>query len=331
MNAILSLMALNALASPPMPPALVAESATIDRGELKAGAPLTQTFKFTNRSLNQTVEIAGVKVSCGCAKSSFDKEKLKPGETATLTVQVNTLAQAAGPWSWTATVRYKYAGDAAEETLPVRMTGTLVREVTLTPPGLAISLESGSVTQNITLTDTRTTPLAVKGAAPTSSFLKATLQAGDKPGQTRIAVTIAENAPLGEHNETIVLATDDPLYPELRVPVKVSKKSPAKVKAEPDELVLTSRDNVLGSRFGLSPPPEVSLRRRDGQPLKIAQCEIDNGNISLKWPENAAVSMRVKLTIPERIWNERGKATLKITLAEPAGEVVIVPVEWNPH
>jgi hypothetical protein len=311
-----------------MPPALVAESASVDRGELKAGAPLTQTFKFTNRSLNQTIEIAGIKVSCGCAKSSFDREKLKPGETATLTVQVNTLAQAAGPWSWTATVRYKHAGDAVEETLPVRMTGTLVREVTLTPPGLAISLESGTVTQDITLTDTRANPLTIKGAAPTSPFVKATLQAGDKPGQTRIAVTIAENAPLGEHNETIVLATNDPLYPELRVPVKVSKKSPAKVKLDPEGIYMDSQSMRFMPRSSYY-RHELYLRRADGKPLKIEHCEIDNGNIPISWSKDSGATAMVTVKLPDSLRNEVGNATLKIILAEPAGETTIVPVVWK--
>ncbi len=321
MNAILLLLA--SVGQTPVP-ALVCETPTAQLGELKAGAPLTHSFKLINNSPSQTVALLGVKVSCGCTKHGFDRKKLKPGESATLAVQINTLAQAAGPWSWTAHVEYKTDGTAVGS-LQLALTANLVREISITPPGLAISLESGTVTQDVVIEDRRAVPLTIKGVSPSSPHLKALLSADSRPGQHRITITVNDDTPLGEHRETIVLVTGDPLYPELHVPVQVSKKHPAMLKAYPAELFWDSDSQTARATAA------TVLRRVDGKPLQIATIIIDHPDFVAKWSKDSALTQTVRVQAPTPI-NKFKRVDMTITLQEPAGEVLVVPVyreDWD--
>ncbi len=51
-----------------------------------------------------------------------------------------------------------------------------------------------------------------------------------KPAAQEVVVKLAAAAPAGHRDETVVLLTDDPLYPELRVPVRVTKRAKAAVR-----------------------------------------------------------------------------------------------------
>jgi Protein of unknown function (DUF1573) len=308
------------------PPGLVAESATIDRGELKAGAPFAQEFKLTNRSPNQSVKIVGLKVSCGCSKHAFAKDSIAPGETIKLNVQLNTLAQPTGPWSWTAEIRYRTGDASLEEMLPLRLQGKLFRELTLTPPGLAFSLENGSISQDIVIADSRPTPLTIRSAASSARFVEVKLHPGEKPGQTRLTVTaVAKLTQPGEYREAIVLTTTDPVYPELHVPVTVSTKHARTVKAYPAEV------DFQFDQSGTSGTQLIQLRRPDGLFVQIEGCEIENGNIAVSWSKDKNAVATVSLKFSESLARTAttGKAELRVKLKEPAGELLTIPVTWR--
>lgn len=297
--------------------ALVAEAGSIDRGELKAGAPLTQAFRFTNRS-PKAIEITGVNVSCGCTKTAFDRTKLLPGETATLTVEINTLAQAAGSWNWKASVRFKTEGSTSEDTVPVEMNATLVREVTLIPPGLAFSTECGSLTQEIIVRDSRGTPLSVKAIASSSKYFGVSMQTG-QVGETRLRVTLGDDVPTGEHTETILLTTNDVTYPELRIPVSIHKKGRGIVRAYPEEVTIDP----------MSKNERILIRRTDGKPIQIANCELDDSGFTFTWSKGLDVVATVVVKAPDRTRKGSGRAKLRIKFEDPAGETIVVPVHWG--
>lgn len=61
----------------------------IDFGVIATGTDVPKTIKIKNVH-NQTYVIQEVKTSCACAQAQIDKQVLQPGETAILTVKMNT-------------------------------------------------------------------------------------------------------------------------------------------------------------------------------------------------------------------------------------------------
>ena len=113
---------------------LVADQIAIDRGQVRVGPPLIQTFRLTNRS-NETLTITEVKSSCGCLAPKIDHKTLAANESATLTVDVNTLSQPAGQVAWITHVSWHTKDSAGE--LSLRLTANLIAEVRVEPAAVA--------------------------------------------------------------------------------------------------------------------------------------------------------------------------------------------------
>lgn len=71
-------------------------------GKVKEGQVYQHTFTFSNNG-SQLLNIKDVKSSCGCAVASISQKELKPGESATLKVELDT-AKRKGRMSRTLTV-----------------------------------------------------------------------------------------------------------------------------------------------------------------------------------------------------------------------------------
>lgn len=307
---------LAALALAATPPAGLNWSAPVaDLGETKSGPPLSHTFTVTNAN-REPVRILGVDAGCGCVRRDVSKTSLAPGESADITLTVNTLTQPAGPNTWRGTVRFAVGADGPPQSVELTIKARLVREVSVSPPSLAFSTAAGA-TQTLTVTDIRKTPLTVTRAAATSPHLTATVRPAAR-GMQEIVVVLAPDLPVGEHDDAVVLTTDDPAYPELRVPVRVSKRSPDGVTASPAAVDL---------RFAAGQPELSALvqLRAGGKPVAVERVESDDPTVRAKWSAGAGPVATVRVTVPAGT----GKTTVRVTLAEPAGKVVAVPVSWS--
>lgn len=78
-------------------------SETVDMGKLKLNNPVTATFTVTNVGKEDLV-IENVTPGCGCTKSDYTKEPIKPGKTGTITATYN--AAAVGKFSKTVYVKF---------------------------------------------------------------------------------------------------------------------------------------------------------------------------------------------------------------------------------
>lgn len=325
MNTLLTLLAVGA-ADPPPPP-LRTPTPVAAKGEVKAGPALAHTFELTHRGPPGAITITGVTAGCGCLRRSLSAGVLQPGETARLTVEVNTLTQPDGPNRWQAVVTYTHtppggaAGPPAE--LPLALTAALSREVSVSPPQVAFS-SAGEATQVVTLTDRRAAPLNVLKADSSAPHLTATIgprveAAGGKPASQAVTLKLAADAPPGHRDETVVLLTDDPAYPELRLPVRVLKRAAGGVTAAPAEVAV---------RFGAgqgSVSALVQLRAADGKPVAVSGADADHPGVTVKWSAGAGPVATVRVTVAAAA---AGTATVRVKLAEPAGQEVVVPVSW---
>ena len=170
MNTIIAVL----LASVAAPPSLSVDSAKADRGEVRGGPILKQSFRVTNNSA-ETIAIAGLDSGCGCLRRAVSKNELKPGESAEVSMDVNTLTQPDGPQTWTLKLRYRpssLAKASPDELLELRVSAKLVREVSVTPPMIAVSTEAAA-TASIVLADSRNAPLNVKKVVSSSPHVVA--------------------------------------------------------------------------------------------------------------------------------------------------------------
>lgn len=89
-------------------------SETVDMGKLKLNNPVTATFTVTNIS-KEDLLIENVTPGCGCTKSDYTKEAIKPGKTGTITATYN----AAAPGKFTKTVYVKFLGVDEQKSLVI--------------------------------------------------------------------------------------------------------------------------------------------------------------------------------------------------------------------
>lgn len=326
MNTILTLL-VTSLAAPPAP-ILQCPAPAVEKGEVKSGPALLHTFELTHRGAG-TLTITRVEGACGCIRQSLSSGSLQPGETAKLTLEVNTLTQPEGTNRWQVAVAYKVeaAGQptiAAE--LSLRLSATLARLVAVTPPQLAFSTSAGA-SQEIRLNDSRPKPLSITKATTTSPLLVVELK--DRialPVQgiaQTIAVSLSPDYPVGHRDETIVLLTNDPEYAELRIPVRILKRAASEVAAAPQRVVL----NFGKEQKELS--TLVQLRRNDGKMLEIASAESDHPGVTLKWSKGVGAVETVRVTITEIASSQSGNSTVRIKLGERADQEVVIPVSWQ--
>ncbi|MDB5311759.1 MAG: hypothetical protein JWO38_5961 [Gemmataceae bacterium] len=330
MNAILTLVALG-LGDPPAPAALVCPAPIAAKGEVKGGPLLPHTFELTHRGPAGTITITKIEAGCGCLRRTLSAGVLQPGETVKLTLEVNTLTQPDGPNRWQAVVGYTLdlpGPPAASRTGEVllAMTATVAREVVVAPPQLGFSC-TGEAAQTLTVTDRRAKPLTVVRAASSSPHLTAEVgQPAAGPGGIRtqlVTLKLTAAAPPGHRDEAVVLLTDDPEYPEFRVPVRVLKRAAGAVTAAPDEVTVR-----------LAPGEEevsalVQLRAPDGKPVRVEAAESDFPGVAVKWSPGAGPVATVRLTVSGAVARQPGGCRVRVRLAEPAGQEVVVPVSWT--
>lgn len=294
-------------------------------GDVKAGPPLTQAFDLTHRGAAGAIIITKVEAGCGCVRRALSAEVLQPGETARLAVEINTLTQPDGPNRWQVAVGYRHDTPAGPQTgeLVLTLTATLSREVVVSPPQVAFST-SGAATHALAITDSRPTPLTVLRAVSTSPHLTATVAApapgADGVRRQTVTLALAADAPAGHREETVVLQTDDAAYPEFRVPVRVLKRAPGALLVTPEAVALRLAPEA----------PEVSalvqLRNPAGTPVRVLHVQSDSPAVTARWPDTAAPVTAVRVTVAA---TTSGEARLRVRLAEPPGQEVVIPVTWT--
>jgi len=320
MNAICSILFTTFLVSSPPVAILVADRETVDAGVVRSGPLLRQVYRVTNPSATLPLQIVGLDGTCGCIRKSFAKSDLKPGETTDVTVEINTLTQPEGPNTWKTNVRYRVGSATMEERITLELVAKIVKELEVKPPMLAISSE-GAAKSTIVLMDRRATPLNVKAITSTSTYLTANVREA-KEGTISIEVSIAEGVATGSHDETILITTSDPLYPELRVPVRIIKRSKDAVLALPESLDLhIATESVTASGV-------VQFRRPNAANIQIATATCTGKGVSLKWSAGSGAVATIRATIDLRTAGASGQTTIRVTFNESTSEEVIVPLAW---
>ncbi len=314
------------LANPQVPP-LHCPEVVAAKGELKSGPALVHSFELTNRGTG-TITITKVEASCGCLRQSLTSGVLTRGETAKLTIEVNTLTQPEGKNRWQITVAYKEETPntpAQTGDILLQITASLTREIIINPPQLGFSTSTGA-SQTITLTDRRVKPLNIIKATTSSVHLNAEpgprVESPNGEHSQTVTVKLSEDVPAGHRDETIILQTDDPDYRELRIPVRVLKRIAGAVVASPESVSV---------RFG-NDQSEIStlvqLRRADGKPFSISSTDSDHPGVTVKSSKEIGTVGVVRITITESSAVQSGSCKVRVKVAETPGQDVEIPVKW---
>jgi hypothetical protein len=241
---------------------------------------------------------------------------------------VNTLTQPDGPNRWQVAVGYKLETPGAQPQvgeLLLQITATLSRDVSLTPPQIGFST-TGEASKVLTLTDTRGQPLKVVRAVPSSPHLKVEIglrEGGPAKSTTSVTVKLAADAPEGHRDETVVLQTDDPAYPEFRVPVRVLKRAAGAVVAAPESVAVrfaAGQDEVSTL---------VRLRAADGKAVAVGNAESDHPGVVVKWSPDSGAVAAVRVVVTEKAAAQAGSCKVRVRLTEPNAQELVIPVAWT--
>jgi hypothetical protein len=292
----------------------------VEVGEVRSGAQLQHRFTFVNRG-PAPVEVREVRPSCGCLTPRLDRALYPPGAEGALLLEVNTLTADAGAQSWRVALRCRSGGEDQELSLCLR--GRVVPELTLEPAALQIST-TGPVSRTLTLTDPRAQPLTVVGVRTAAPQLHASLAGPGVDAQGRrtwtVRVEVGDDFPEGRREETLVISTSDPMYPELRAPVGVEKRPRRRVQASPEEVEVTAAPGQPVSRI-------VLLRGPDDEPVEVAGAECDGPAVRCTWAAGPGSLATLRLTLdPARLSGPEWRGQVRVRLARPAGQTVTVPV-----
>ena len=315
----------------PTPPLSPIESTLYDRGTVRSGPSLSETLKLTHRGEPGTVTVTGVEASCGCTAATVTARRLRPGDATDFAISVNTLTQPAGVHTWKATLRYRFTPDDPKATphdfeVWLGIKADLVREVSVTPPMLAISTAT-EARQTLTVTDIRARPLTVRAATTASPHVVLTVRPAVTTGgvtATAIDLHVTADYPAGSSQERVTLTTDDPACPELRVPVRIVKR---------DRDALVPSPELAAVRF--SPGQEtastlVQVRSPSRGTLRVEAAACDHPAVSVKFAASSGLVGTLRVVVDRAKADGRpGEALVRVRFAEPAGATLVLPVQWS--
>lgn len=294
---------------------------TVDVGEVRSGAPLAQPFTLVNRG-PEAVEIVGVRPSCGCIRPEVRPLLYPPGQEGALLLEVNTLTQPAGPHAWTLQVVYR-CGEK-EECLTLTVTARVVTEITVEPPVLALSTDT-AIAHEITVTDRRERPLELLSVQSSLPFVRAGLGEPRRDDQGRrcrgVRVEVLPDCPEGRHEAVLLLLTNDPTYPALKVPLTVTKRSRTQVRATPEEV------NLTAAGAGPLPARIVLLARADGRPVAVERVESDDPAVECRWAPGPGPRATLKVQVDRaRVAGAALRSAVRVHLGGPTPQTLTVPV-----
>lgn len=269
---------------------LAFEPSTIDLGDVKAGQVFAHQVKVTNTS-NAPITVQDLKTSCGCIHPVLEPMLLAPGATGLLKLDINTLVSNPGPTTFGVKLRYPENSQLKEQQFII--TGRINQEIVVTPTAITCYGEKPRP-QIITILDKRTTPLKPIKLERTSPYLEVEWvppTTVDPQPQYALKVSVREDLPTGRHDHEVVIHTSDPVYPVLRVPITIVKKTKARFVVSPYLVVLSP--TITSSRV-------VTIRDQHGQGVTIERCEVSPG-ISVVLASQAAASISLTVALDKAL------------------------------
>ena len=289
----------------------------VDLGEVRGGPAREHRFELINDGRTD-IRILDIERGCGCLTPRLERKHLKPGERTSLHVEVRTAGQPNGPRSWNVRLRYRDGDTLREELLVVA--ATIRNEVTVQPTILALHVRD-VLQQEVVVTDLRSPPLKVTSVHASSPAIRPTV-ASTNGGVTKLQLQVTAAAlQAGTHDALLTIYTDDSQYSSLTIPMTLTRETPAPVTATPAEVeVRLSAAQPVATAL-------IRLRRADVGKVVVQSATADDPCVTCTWAAGPGPAATLKVQVDARRLTDRpGPRSVRVHLAEPAGEVVTIPV-----
>lgn len=217
----------------PVRPALAFHQYQVDLGAIGPVGEVRGVFAFANHG-KDSVDIIDVVPSCGCLKPRIDKKHIRPGEESAVVLRIQPAGETAGPKEYFADVIYSDPTPRQQRlTFKVEIPS---KQMVINPRALLFyQLGTEPTEKTLTVSDPRGKPFRILGVSYESSLINTSLgepTVTDEVPQQTVKVVVAGECPPGRQQVLLKVLTDDPDYPELRVPVMIVGPSAPAAAAE---------------------------------------------------------------------------------------------------
>jgi hypothetical protein len=293
--------------APPAPagaaaPRIEFDSKEADLGVVILGEGGTHVFRFKNAG-TADLEVRRVKPSCGCTAALLTASRLKPGETGEIKITFDSAGRPRGFQELTVSV---FTNDPQEKDFGDQVSLLRVRaevsSLIRTVPEVAYFqdlLKGSAEVRKVALLAEDRAELQVLGVDVASPFVEASvapLVRGKKKGG-ELTIRVRPEAPAGRLDSAVVVRTDHPRQPTIRIGVIGTIHGP--IRYFPDRFVI----HPYGVETGADPAIQVERTAGTGG-LDIVAVDAP-----------PAYEPRVEVVVPGR----RAEVTLKLRPDAPRG------------
>jgi len=199
-------------------PRVTTTEKNFDFGNLYQGDKVTHVFSFTNDG-DAPLEIDKVRSSCGCTAAVASTRTLQPGESGEIRATFDS-ARFRGPVKKTV---YLYSNDPAQKPFEFSLTATILEVIALSPHRVTAEalLPGKPHADELVLTNQWQAPIHITRQQSSIDGLETTLDRDTIPAgeQARLTLRLTPGGKQRRINGYVILHTDTPLLPEIRVPV----------------------------------------------------------------------------------------------------------------
>lgn len=228
--------------------------ARVNFGRLAEGRVARQTVQITNTS-DAMLTVARIQTSCGCTTTDAPKQ-IPAHASVPLTVRFDSHAKR-GPVGQNVLL-FVAGHESTPVTIPVG--GTVVEELALSSPSLALGTLRCQTSKTGTLTLTRRdgSPLRIlRVQAPSHIHARAEPLA---PNAARLVVSLHAPSVPGRHQDTLTVHTDDAAMPEVTVPVEYSVTGEFVARPKEINFGAVTDGKAVRANVKISGPNEATLR-----------------------------------------------------------------------
>lgn len=206
-------------------PQLQTEATEFDFGEVFQGERVEKNFRFSNRG-DAVLTIDRVRTSCGCTAVLLSSTRLEPGQTG----EVRAVFDSTRFSGAVAKTIYVNSNDSLQPLVQFTIKGTVRQELLVTPPLADLGLIQPAAVKevNVVLTNQGTALLRMLGTEVLAPDLTVQLSGEQLAAGQSITLRLRAEPKEGRArlNGYVIVKTDSPRVPELRIPVYGSVAAP---------------------------------------------------------------------------------------------------------
>jgi hypothetical protein len=310
-------------------PKLVVPEKVKDMGTVAQGEVLDVKFELVNEG-DETLEIRAVRPTCGCTVADYDRE-IAAGSSGFVNAKLDT-SDFSGPISKSILIM---TSDPQEPTVTVVIKTTVHPYVEILPRALVRfnAVQHEPMSQKITVVaGEKDKDFEVTGVTSTVPHLKTEIRAlakdelvaGKSDKQYEIALSLADDAPVGPVNAVLKVATNHPKADE--VPVKIFGVVRALLQVTPSQV-------QFGSVAAKNRPGRNLIlvnNRSGGEKITVTGAEVSDSAFATEVVTiEAGKRYQVTVTVKGDANPGPRDAVLTLATSDPDFPTVEVPVRAN--